>query len=228
MTKLIGPTLAAALLLPSLAFANTVAVDGGEAHRSAETPWGGSQRVEGRLGMLVGGSDVGDADGFAMGVSAGIGYRVGDVTLRGLLDYYRIGDGGDEAQDRRGRSTRLGGALRYSFARASDDNGSGSGAAVDFWGEVGLGYEHAAWRQGGVLDRPSGELAVGFEIDAQGKERSPGRRRHIGYFMAFRTLIGEGPEMDGPPVCGGPCTKATKPSRLDTSMFFELGVHWGR
>jgi len=227
MTKPIVPTLVpalvAALLVPTLAFANTVAIDGGETHRSAEAPWGGSQRLEGRLGMLIGGSDVGDADGFAMGVSAGIGYRVGDVTLRGLLDYYRIGDGGDESQDRRGRSTRVGGALRYSFANTGD-----SGAAVDFWGEAGLGWEHAAWRQGGVLDRPSGELAVGFELDAQGKERAPGRRRHIGYFMAFRTLMGEGPEMDGPPICGGPCTKATKPSRLDTSMFFEFGVHWGR
>lgn len=226
MTKLTGLVLAAALLAPPLAFANTVATGGGEAHRSADPPWGGSQRLEGRLGMLIGGSDVGDADGFALGVSAGVGYRVGDVTLRGLFDYYRIGDGGNEAQDRRGRSTRVGGALRYSFARAGD--GERGGPSVDFWGEAGLGWEHAAWRRGGVLDRPSGELAVGFEIDAQGPERSPGRRRHIGYFMAFRTLFGEGPAMAGPPVCGGPCTKATKPSRLDTSMFFELGIHWGR
>ena len=53
------------------------------------------------------------------------------------------------------------------------------------------------------------------------------RRRHIGYFMDFRTLIAAGPDMDVPAVCGGPCTKATKPSRTDVSMFFELGLHWG-
>ena len=175
--------------------------------------------------MLIGGSDVGDADGFAMGVSAGLGYRLGDVTLRGLFDYFRVGDGSDEVMDRRGRSTRIGGAVRYSFANTGDDS---NGPNADFWGELGVGYEHVAWRAGGVLDRPSGELAVGFELDAAGKERAPGRRRHIGWFFALRTLLAQGPEVDGPAVCGGPCSKATRPSRLDASMFFELGLHWGR
>jgi len=224
MTKLASFALVAALA--STASANTVAVDGpnGEV-RYVEEHDPAPRRVEGRLGMLMGGSDVGDADGFAMGVSAGLGYRVGDVTLRGLFDYFRVGDGGDELMDRRGRSTRVGGALRYSFANTGDDD---DGPNADFWGEVGFGYEHVAWRAGGVLDRPSGELAVGFELDAPGKERSPGRRRHLGWFVDFRTLLAQGPEMDGPAVCGGPCTKATKPSRIDASMFFELGLHWGR
>ena len=120
---------------------------------------------------------------------------------------------------------KLGGALRYSFA----NTGGGSGLGVDFWGEAGLGLEHVAWRQGGVLDRPSGEVAVGFELDGRGeRDRRTGKQRHIGYFMAFRSLIAQGPDMDGPAVCGGPCTKATKPSRTDVAMFFEFGVHWGR
>ncbi len=224
MTKLASLALVATLV--STASANTVAVDGGSGVvRYAEQPDPASRRVEGRLGMLIGGSDVGDADGFAMGVSAGLGYRIGDVTLRGLFDYYRVGDGGDELMDRRGRSSRLGGAVRYSFANTGDDD---DGPNADFWGEIGVGYEHVAWRAGGVLDRPSGEIAIGFELDASGKERSPGRRRHLGWFVAFRTLLAQGPEMDGPAVCGGPCSKATKPSRLDASMFFELGLHWGR
>lgn len=226
MTKLALGALAALALTP-VASANTVAVDGGNGsvryvEREPEVP--SPRRVEGRFGMLLGGSDVGDADGFSMGVSAGVGYRAGDVTLRGLFDYFRVGDGGDEAMNRRGRSTRVGGALRYSFANTGNEDGAGA----DFWGELGVGYEHVAWRTGGVLDRPSGEIAIGFELDAAGKERSPGRRRHIGYFMAFRTLLAQGPEMDGPAVCGGPCDKATKPSRIDASMFFELGLHWGR
>ncbi len=184
--------------------------------------------MEGRVGMLIGGTDVGDADGFSMGVSAGIGYRIGDITFRGLLDHYRVGDGPDEALDRRGRGTRLGGAVRYSFANTNDDRGS-KGVGIDFWGELGFGMEHVAWREGGVLDRPSGEVAVGFELDGRGeRDDLTRRRRHVGYFMAFRSLIAEGPEMDGPAVCGGPCTKATKPSRSDISMFFELGLHWGR
>jgi hypothetical protein len=229
MTKLasLGALAASTLAFVATASANTVAVDGGNGtiryiEREPEVP--GPRRVEGRFGMLLGGSDVGDADGFSMGVSAALGYRVGDVTLRGLFDYFRVGDGGDEALDRRGRSTRAGGALRYSFANTGDEEGAGA----DFWGEVGLGYEHVAWRAGGVLDRPSGELAIGFDLDSAGKDRSPGRRRHLGYFMAFRTLLAQGPDMDGPAMCGGPCDKATKPSRIDASMFFELGMHWGR
>ncbi len=224
MTKLASLALVATLV--STASANTVAVEGPSGVvRYVEQPDPAPRRVEGRLGMLIGGSDVGDADGFAMGVSAGLGYRIGDVTLRGLFDYFRVGDGSDELMDRRGRSSRFGGAVRYSFANTGDDD---DGPNADFWGEIGVGYEHVAWRAGGVLDRPSGEVAIGFELDAPGKERSPGRRRHLGWFVAFRTLLAQGPEMDGPAVCGGPCTKATKPSRLDASMFFELGLHWGR
>lgn len=206
----------------SLASANiVVATDGPE-----EPP--GPRRFEGRIGMLIGGSDVGDADGFSLGVSAGLGYRLGDVTLRGLFDHYRVGDGSSEAADRRGRATRIGGAVRYSFANSEDPTRRRGRPVVDFWGEIGMGLEHVTWRRGGVLDRPSGELAVGFELDAQGERGDNNRRRHVGYFLAFRTLVGQGPEMDGPAICGGPCTKATKPSRTDVSMFFEFGLHWGR
>ena len=223
------PRLALALLLAatSTAAANTVATDGAYASYDGDDDRPTPHRVEGRVGMLIGGSDVGDADGFSIGLSAGVGYRIGDLTLRAMFDHYRTGDSSDELQDRRGRGTRVGGAVRYSFANTGDSR-SGGGLGVDFWGEAGLGLEHVAWREGGVLDRPSGELAVGFELDGQGERGRHGRRRHVGYFMAFRTLIAQGPEMDGPSVCGGPCTQATKPSRTDLSMFFELGLHWGR
>ncbi len=214
----------ASAALATSAHANVVATDG-SAYAEPDTPT--PTRVEGRLGWLIGGSDVGDADGFSMGLSAGLGYRIGDVTFRGLFDYFRVGDGYQETLDRRGRSTRLGAALRYSFAHTDNDK-HGKGLGADFWGEVGAGYEHISWRQGGVYDRPSGELAVGFELDGFGKRNDKTmRRRHIGYFMDFRTLIAAGPDMDVPAVCGGPCTKATKPSRTDVSMFFELGLHWG-
>jgi len=219
--------LALVAVASSPASANVVATDGTSSGTQVDSS-PSVRRVEGRLGMLLGGSDVGDADGFSIGLSAGAGYRIGDLTLRALFDYYRTGDGSGESLDRRGRGTRVGGAVRYSFANTNDDERGRSGLSVDFWGEVGAGFEHVAWRQGGVLDRPSGEVAVGFELDGQGRRQRDGRRRHIGYFMAFRSLIGQGPEMDVPAVCGGPCTKATKPSRIDTSMFFELGLHWGR
>ncbi|MBL9017017.1 MAG: hypothetical protein JNL83_22720 [Myxococcales bacterium] len=223
-------TFLAIALASATASANTVATDGAYATSDDDRP--ALRRVEGRIGWLVGGSDVGDADGFSMGLSLGVGYRIGDLTLRGTVDHYRTGDSNDEGggsgmTTRRGRGTRVGGALRYSFANTGEQRGSG-GLGADFWGEVGLGLEHVAWRQGGVLDRPSASLAVGYELDGQGERGKHGRRRHIGYFMAFRTFVAQGPEMDGPAVCGGPCSQATKPSRTDLSMFFELGLHWGR
>jgi len=215
MTKLAG----ALLLIASTAGAqNMVATDGMPRER---TP----REVDGRLGMLIGGSDVGDADGFAVGISGGLGYRVGDLTLRGLVDYYRVGDSAGEMSDRKGRGTRLGGALRYSFA----NTGFESKMNVDFWGELGAGYEHVAWRHGGVLDRPSGELAFGLDIGRRGEANARGDRKKIGYFMAFRSFVAQAPEMAGATAtCSGPCSEATKPPRTDVSMFFELGVHWGR
>ncbi|HUS31326.1 MAG TPA: hypothetical protein VMZ53_22600 [Kofleriaceae bacterium] len=181
--------------------------------------------VDARLGLMLGGSDVGDADGFSAGASGALGYRIGDVTLRGMFDYYKVGDGSDEALSRHGRATRVGGAVRYSFANTGYD----SSAAVDFWGELGAGYEHVAWRHGGILERPSGELAVGLDLGRRGERNARGERKEIGYFMAFRSLVAHGPEMEGATaMCGGPCTEATKPPRTDVSMFFELGVHWGR
>ena len=112
-----------------------------------------------------------------------------------------VGDGADETHHAPGRATRVGGALRYSFA----NTGATSRSGVDFWGELGVGYEHVAWRHGGMLDRPSGELAFGFDLGRRGDADARGERRTIGYFMAFRTLVAQGPEMDGAmATCSGP------------------------
>ena len=180
MTKLA----AALLLVASTASAqNLVATDDGYAHPPGDAP--APREVDSRLGMLLGGSDVGDADGFSVGVSGALGYRIGDITLRGLFDYYRVGDG--------------------------------------------AGYEHVAWRGGGVLDRPSGEFAFGLDVGHRSAPNAHGDRHSIGYFMDFRTLVAQGPEMAGATAtCSGPCSEATKPPRTDVTMFFELGVHWGR
>jgi hypothetical protein len=219
MTKLLA---AALLALTSTASAQQYAADpvDGEGMRR-----GAPREVDGRIGVLNGGSDVGDADGYSVGISGALGYRVGDLTVRGKIDYYRVGDSADEALARKGRATRVGGALRYSFA----NNGYESKAAVDFWGELGAGYEHVAWRHGGILDRPSGELAFGLDIGRRGAPNARGDRKKIGFFTAFRTLVAQGPELDGVmATCSGPCTQATKPTRTDVTMFLELGVHWGR
>jgi len=182
--------------------------------------------VDLRLGMLLGGADVGDADGFSIGASAGFGYRIRDLTVRALLDYYKVGDNSGETLQRKGRATRAGAALRYSFANTGWNK---DGFLADFWGELGGGFEHITWRQGGVLDRPTGEVAIGVDLGHRSEPSATGARKKIGYFMAFRSLVAQGPEMDGETsTCGGPCNEATKPSRTDLSMFFEFGVHWGR
>jgi hypothetical protein len=224
MTKL-SPLALVALVGASSGVAAAQTYVATDSYQYARPPAPTYKEVDARLGLLLGGTDVGDADGFAPGASAAIGYRIGDITLRGMFDYYRVGDGSGETMSRNGRGSRVGGAIRYAFAHSPFD----SKTAADLWGELGAGYEHVAWRHGGVVDRPSGELAVGMDLGFRGdRDASSGRRKTIGYFMAFRTLVGEGPELAGvTATCSGPCTKATMPSRTDLSMFFELGVRWG-
>jgi hypothetical protein len=217
MTKVAALLSVVALTSPALA-QNVVATS-----EPAEPPQ--VHLVDARLGALLGAAEVGDTDAFSPGISAGVGYRTGDLTVRALGDYYRVGDDpGSTAMPRRGRATRVGGAARYSFAHNSEE----SAGNIDFWGEAGAGWEHVSWLLGGVLDRPSAELAFGIDVGHR-SFGSRGRQREIGYFMAFRTLLAEAPETPGAmSTCGGPCSEATKPTRLDVTMFFELGVQWGR
>jgi hypothetical protein len=216
MTKL--APLALLVLASSARAQNVVAM--------AEQPGPPSPRlVDGRLGVLLGDAKVGDTNAFSPGISGSLGYRIGDVTLRALADYYRVGDDPSDTMARRGRGLRVGAAGRYSFAHTDYE----SAAQVDFWGELGAGYEHVAWLEGGVLDRPSGELAVGLDFGHRGDRTRDHHRPQIGSFLAFRTHIAEAPEMAGAvTTCGGPCSEPTKPPRTDVTMFFEMGVHWGR
>jgi hypothetical protein len=224
MTQRLAVALVAVLSSNALAqsYAQPVIATGGDLPARPEQP--AQHSIDGRVGMVLGGSDVGDANGFSMGVAGGLGYRIGDVTLRGTFDYYRVGDGSDEAQQRRGRASRFGAAARYSFANLGAD----STAICDFWGELGAGYEHVDWMHGGVLDRPSVELALGFDFGGKGDRDRDGRRRSAGYYMAFRTFLAEAPaQPDAMATCGGPCDTATTPSRTDVTMFFDFGVHFG-
>jgi hypothetical protein len=213
MTKLVA---AALLTLSSVASAQTlVAVDA-----PPEKPL--PRAVDARLGMLVGSSAAGGVDGVSTGISGGIGYRIGDVTIRGLADVYSVGDNADEAMHRHGRAERFGAAARYSFRNRGPD----ATFIADFWGEAGGGFEHIAWLHGGVLDRPSAELAFGVDLGHRGDRAHD--HHTVGYFMDFRTLVGEAPAVPGEmATCSGPCTSATTPPRADLTMFFELGVNWG-
>ena len=213
MTKLLAATV---LALSATASAQTLVA-------TSEPPQPPAPRsVDARLGMMLGGADAGDVNGFSFGATGGIGYRIGDNSLRAVFDYYSVGDGVDEVMQRHGRTTRLGAALRHSFRNTGTDRAM----VADFWGELGGGYERLAWLHGGVLERPDAELAVGIDL---GFRNTRTRERHTtGYFMDVRTILAEAPAVPGEmATCGGPCSDATTPPRADVSIFFEMGVAWG-
>jgi len=213
MTKLVAATV---LALTATASAQTVVA-------FSEPPAPPAPRsVDARLGMMLGGADAGDVNGFSFGATGGIGYRIGDNSLRATFDYFSVGDGYEEVMQRHGRTTRLGGAVRHSFRNTGTD----SSLVADFWGELGGGYERLAWLHGGVLERPDAELAFGIDLGFRNTRTHT--RNTTGYFMDVRTILAEAPPVPGAmATCGGPCTDATTPPRTDVSMFFEMGVQWG-
>jgi hypothetical protein len=185
---------------------------------------GPERRLDARVGFMLGGSDVADANGRSLGFHGQLGYRIDGVTLFGELDYYSVGDSPGEMDRRTGRTTRLGVTARYSLLRTPHSSGSLGG---DWWIEAGGGYEYVNWDAGGVLRRPDVALGVGLELDARPRW-SPTSTHHAGWYVAFRSVLARAPESDAPVVCGGPCTQATQPSRTDVSLYFLVGLHWGR
>ena len=213
MTKLLAATV---LALSATASAQTLVA-------TSEPPQPPAPRsIDARLGMMLGGADAGDVNGFSFGATGGVGYRIGDNSLRAVFDYYSVGDGVDEIMQRHGRTTRLGAAVRHSFRNTGTDRAM----VADFWGELGGGYERLAWLHGGVLERPDAELAFGIDLGFRNTRTHT--RNTTGYFMDVRTILAEAPPVPGAmATCGGPCTDATTPPRTDVSMFFEMGVQWG-
>jgi len=215
MTKLLAATV---LVLSTAASAQTL-VATSEPLTPATPP--APRSIDARVGMMLGGADAGDVNGFSFGGTAAVGYGIGDNAIRATFDYYSVGDGVDEVMQRHGRTTRLGGALRHSF-RSTD---RGRELAANLWGELGGGYERLAWLHGGVLERPDAELAFGVDV---GFRNTYTREKHqTGYFMDFRALLAEAPPSAAMATCGGPCTEATAPPRADVSLFFDFGVQWG-
>jgi len=179
-------------------------------------------RVEARIGMLVGGGDVGDVSGPSNGVQVAVGARYGDVTGLAEYDYVTENDPDDATTARHGDMSRAGVVARWSLFRSGND----APVAVDYWVEAGGGYERITWAPGGVLDRPDLVLGFGAELDGQ-VHRDTGTR-HIGSWIGLRAIVARAPDAGLPPACGGPCTMATPPSRDDVAFYFTWGMHWGR
>jgi hypothetical protein len=180
-------------------------------------------RLDTRLGMLLGGNDIGDVTGPSSGLAANLGYRRGETTLFAEYDYLHVGDGPNDTTSRDGRMTRGGANLRWQIADVAK---TGSPVGIEWWLQGGAGFERVAWDHGGVLYRPDVSLGFGLDIDGRGW-RQP-HPRHFGAYVAFRALLARAPTSTGPAMCEGPCTEATRPSRNDVSMYFDFGLHWGR
>jgi len=209
-----------ALLLLAVAPASAqdaIATDGTTTARSLE------RRIDTRIGLLVGGADIGDVSGGSTGLHASLGYRLGLVTVMGEYGYLGVGDGYDGASGRHGRMSRAGATARVQIADVAKRD---SPVGLEFWAEGGVGTERIAWSEGGKLYRPDVALGFGFEIDGRGW-REP-RPRHFGAYVGFRAIVARAPEDDRPAMCEGPCTVATPPSRNDVSLYFHFGLHWGR
>jgi len=184
------------------------------------------RRFDLRIGLLTGGADVGDVTGPSSGVHASAGYRIGTVTVMGEYAYLHVGDASTDRLSRDGNLTRGGATVRFQVADVAKADGP---LGLEFWAEAGVGVEHLSWQKGGVLDRPDLALGFGFELDGRGWSKSAsGRQRHFGAYLALRALVARAPDSSADPMCEGPCTAATEPSRNDVSLYFHFGLHWGR
>lgn len=209
------PSAGVASATPAIAVASSPADEG-------PSKW----RVEADIGMLVGGTDIGDVEGGAVGVHLNLGVRHGPVALLGEYDYQAVGEPDWMEQPRRGALTRLGAVLRYSLLTIGD---AGSPIATDWWVEAGGGRQRVAWDGGGLLTRT--DLALGFGMQLDGRLGRDARRpRHVGPYVAFRAHVARAPgaAREPQPTCGGPCDQATAPSKNDVSLFFHFGMSFGR
>jgi hypothetical protein len=194
-----------------LASANTIAISA-----PPEEPI--EKRLEFDVGMLLGGMDLGTTRASATGVAINAGVRLGDLSILGEVDYMAL------RADERGTMTRVGITSRYSLVPLGNDHRF---ATSDIWLEGGVGWEHVAWRSGGVLDRADAALGIGWQANII-MDRKSAHPRFLGPYFALRTFVAQGPKSEGTATCGGPCDRETLPSNTDVSFMFHMGVNWGR
>ncbi len=187
------------------------------------------RRTEVDVGFIVGGEDVGPSRRFTRGLQLDVGRRFGDLVL--LAEYNYLGVGEDSSSST-GTMSRVGLVARYSLLRTSggaDHRGRRGPLSGDFWLEAGGGVQRVAWDAGGVLTRPDAVLGVGWQLDGVIGGDDP-RPRYYGPYVAVRAHLARAPEPgdDVMPTCGGPCDRATRPSRNNVGLFFHFGINWGR
>ena len=177
-----------------------------------------AKRLEFDVGMLVGGMNLGTTRADTTGIALNTGMRLGELSILGELNYFGV------RADERGTMTRVGVTTRYSLVPLGDPKEFGTG---DLWLEGGVGWEHLAWRSGGVLERPDVALGLGWQANIVMDKRSD-HPRFLGPYFALRALVAQGPESTEEATCGGPCDRATRPAGTDVSFMFHMGINWGR
>lgn len=193
----------------------------------APPPPSSDRRTEVDIGYMVGGGGIGTKARYQRGLALALGRRFGDLALLGEYGYMAIG-----RSEATGSQSRLGLLARYSLLRtrgAPDSHGERGLFSGDMWIEAGAGAERIAWDQGGSLTRPDLVLGFGSQLDGVFRRNSD-EPSWFGPYVAFRAVVARGPEQPGEVVatCGGPCDKASRPSRNDVSLFFHFGLNWGR
>ncbi len=187
------------------------------------------RRTEVDVGFIVGGEDVGPSRRYTRGLQVDIGRRFGDLVLLAEYNYLGVGD---DSSGSTGTMSRGGLVARYSLLRTSGDpdhRGRRGPLSGDFWLEGGAGVQRIAWDAGGVLTRPDAVLGVGWQLNGVIGRDDP-HPRYYGPYVALRVHLTRAPEpgADVMPTCGGPCDRATRPSRNNVGFFFHFGINWGR
>ena len=179
-----------------------------------------------QIGILAGGSEVGDVDGPGIGAGISAGLGLADLSLLGELDFMETGESGAHGAPRRGLLWRAGLAVRYEIG---DLVPAGQPIANRVWLEAGAGRQRVVWQGGGTLTRNDLVLGLGFQL-GQKSTGSTTPTTSFGPYFAIRAVLARAPDTGAPamPSCGGPCDTPGTPARpTDVGTFFSFGMHWG-
>ncbi|HUJ59156.1 MAG TPA: hypothetical protein VLX92_11710, partial [Kofleriaceae bacterium] len=137
-----------------------------------------------------------------------------------------LGRGAGQAMASDGGLRRIGGRVRYSFARwlsMSGDDDIGEGAV---YAMLGAGHQRVDWGGGGRLDRNDVVLGIGGLLGEQLSHRHH-VDRHLAFYLDVLMTYTRHREPIGPPTCAGPCDVPTSPSSIDASVTVDMGVLFG-